>query len=213
MFGQRGAITAAGAAFTCLAGLCSPQPAAAAGLFDLLFGNPRPPVYAPPHFRMDSPVERGLQVVKPPRITVRREVNRRVNRTVLAVPDHLVRNSRAKVTLTPAEQASHLAKFLADRTLRRGDVVVTKKGVYAFNGFAGTRYRISDFEPAERSAAVDKATRNHLAAIQKVNRRGQEGAYVVVETNAPADGQRAKPTTTASANGAGPAASVVASDN
>lgn len=213
MFGRRGAVMAAGAAFACLAGFGSPQPAAAAGLFDLLFGNPRPPVYAPPHFRMEPPVERGFRVVKPPRMTVRREVNRRVNRSVLEVPDHVVRNARAKVTLTPAEQASHLAKFLADRTLRRGDVVVTPKGVYAFTGLSGTRHRIGDFEPAERSAAVDKATRNHLAAIQKVNRRGQPGAYVVVEINSPVTHKAAKPTSTASAKATPPTASVVASDN
>lgn len=150
-----------------------PQPAAA-GLFDVLFG--RGPVYVVPvqpqvwpDARYDRP-RKTFKVVKP---------RARIS------PDHGSRPSaavRAPVKLTPAEEASHVAKFLGDHTLRRGDLIVTAKGPYVFNGAGGSRHRIADFIPAQNARNLDKQARAKVAEIARANRWAASMERTIVAT-------------------------------
>lgn len=139
-----------------------PQPAAAVGLFEALFG--RGPVYvapAPkypmPMFREDRP-RPSFKVMKPrSKITIEQ----------VARP---VKPRLTPVKLTAAEETSPVAKFLGDQTLRHGDVVVTSKGAYVFQGNGGSRHRVADFVPAQNARSLDKNMRTKVSEIARANR-------------------------------------------
>jgi hypothetical protein len=142
-----------------------PGQAMAIGLFEALFGPPRP-----------------VYVVRAPRLSARRSfAPRRVRArgwkvvkprapAAVDVSNRPVKPRLVNVALTPVEQKSPLAKFLGDQTLRNGDVVVTAKGPYVFKGTGGSRHRLADFSPAETARNLDKNMRAKVAEITRANR-------------------------------------------
>jgi hypothetical protein len=70
-------------------------------------------------------------------------------------------------------------KLLADRTLRRGDIVMFPEGARVFLGQSRTQHTMSDFEPiASAAKAVPQATRKLVATL----RPGWNGAWSAERT-------------------------------
>src|SRR4051812_40192858 len=65
----------------------------------------------------------------------------------------------------PVRIANPLPTLLADRTLRRGDIVVFPDGPRVFTGRAGSRHEVSDFIRSS-DADVANPTRKALAAMR-----------------------------------------------
>ena len=57
------------------------------------------------------------------------------------------------------------AALMHDSTLRKGDIVITAEGPKVFTGKTEERHATSDFEPVNRSSAVDRKTGKLLAAM------------------------------------------------
>ncbi|WP_245524153.1 hypothetical protein [Methylobacterium nonmethylotrophicum] len=55
--------------------------------------------------------------------------------------------------------------LLHDATLRKGDIVILADGPKVFTGKAAEQHRTSEFEDASRSSALDRKTRQLLAAM------------------------------------------------
>ncbi len=63
-----------------------------------------------------------------------------------------------------------LGPFLHDRSLRRGDVVVTSKGLMVFAGRGGEKHRENDFRPYRQGASIAGGRPAQLRAIAKANK-------------------------------------------
>lgn len=150
------------------AAVAIPGQAMAIGLFEALFGPPRPVYVVPapqlyaPEFRPAPRPRARVKVVKP------RASAARV--AAVEVSNRPTKPRLLNVALTPEEQKSPVAKFLGDQTLRSGDVVVTAKGLYVFKGSGNSRHRIADFAPAEAARNLDKNLRAKVAEIRRANR-------------------------------------------
>ncbi len=57
------------------------------------------------------------------------------------------------------------AALLRDETLRPGDIVILKTGAHVFEGETRQTHSMRDFEPVQRSAAIDRKTRQLLARM------------------------------------------------
>ena len=56
-----------------------------------------------------------------------------------------------------------------DLTLRRGDAVMTERGMVVFNGTAGREHRPEDFVALSRSGGIiGKSTSDELVAMDRV---------------------------------------------
>jgi hypothetical protein len=74
----------------------------------------------------------------------------------------------------PNEVTNPVPKLLADRTLRRGDIVMFPDGARVFLGQSRTQHTLNDFEPiASAAKAVPQATRKLVATL----RPGWNGAW------------------------------------
>jgi hypothetical protein len=72
------------------------------------------------------------------------------------------------------EMTNPLPTLLADRTLRRGDIVMFPHGPRVFVGQSGTQHTIEDFEPvSSNNKAVPQGTRKLLANLHP----GWNGAW------------------------------------
>ena len=72
------------------------------------------------------------------------------------------------------EVTNPVPKLLADRTLRRGDIVMFPDGARVFLGQSRTQHTMNDFEPiASAAKAVPQATRKLVASL----RPGWNGAW------------------------------------
>jgi hypothetical protein len=158
-----------------------PGQAKAIGLFEAIFGPPRPvyvvpvPQHYTPEFRPALRPRARAKLVKP-------RTPKAVAPKVMEVSNRPSKPRLVNVTLTPDEQRSPLAKFLGDHTLRGGDVVVTAKGPYVFKGSGSTRHRLADFAPAEAARNLAKSVRAKVAEIRRANRwsASLEGTFVAM---------------------------------
>jgi hypothetical protein len=67
----------------------------------------------------------------------------------------------------PGEVTNPVPELLADRTLRRGDVVMFPDGPRLFTGEPGTQHAVADFEPVSRAGmAVPPTTRKLVASLR-----------------------------------------------
>jgi hypothetical protein len=148
-------MTAGGAA---LAG-----PAQAQGLFDVLFG--RREAYAPqPQYAPQPYFRQGADPRYQPRY---RQTSR-----AAPIPERkrVVREQPAGPrTYTPPEVlAGPLGRFLADPTLRRGDVVATPIGLMVYRGDGGSRHKASDFVALSAGSKFVGGKSSDLAALDRL---------------------------------------------
>jgi hypothetical protein len=84
----------------------------------------------------------------------------------------------------PGEIANPVTELLADRTLRRGDLVMFPGGLRVFNGEPGSKHALTDFVPLSRAGSVvPSSTRklltnirpdfNHAWSTETANRSGK----------------------------------------
>lgn len=81
----------------------------------------------------------------------------------------------ARVYVAPTVAPGPLGRFLYDRTLRRGDVVTTPKGLMVFTGIGGAaKHSVRDFRPLRRASRfTGKKLAGQLRFIARANRRAQ----------------------------------------
>ncbi|HPG03749.1 MAG TPA: hypothetical protein PLB34_11780 [Rhodoblastus sp.] len=89
-----------------------------------------------------------------------------------------------QVAIAPPQGASvgSVAHFAEDKTLRRGDVVVTPEGFLVYRG-AGRTHSRDDFEPLTKA-------RNDLATLEKASRN--PGAYAPAQSTVAASAEAAR---------------------
>lgn len=165
-----------------LAGLAvQSAPAEARNLFQILFGGHGPAA------RQASPYAEDLRIQRASdRALYLRQVRREkralaARKRLIALPasgnDRIAARatggnaSRLRAYVPPKTGAGPLGPFLYDPSLRRGDVVVTAKGLMVFVGRGGAQHRAGDFRTyavARRSAGGPAA---RLNAIARANRK------------------------------------------
>jgi hypothetical protein len=142
--------------------LASAPPAHAAGLFDFLFGPPRPSYNRPSPSFLPLP---------------EREPAPRRRRPDLRLPHATASKPPVPTEAKPARAAPPaelVAQILADPTLERGDIVIFPEGPRVYRGKAGyASHQLSDFEPVETSALVPKSTREAVIASGGPNAVGR----------------------------------------
>jgi hypothetical protein len=180
------------------AAVAAPAPAMAIGLFEAIFGPPRP-VYVVPAPQLYTPEFRPAPRPRARAKLVKPRTPKAVAPKVMEVSNRPSKPRLVNVTLTPDEQRSPLARLLGDQTLRSGDVVVTAKGPYVFKGSGSTRHRLADFAPAETARNLAKSVRAKVAEIRRANRwsASLESTFVVMprdrkETQAASGGKVAQ---------------------
>lgn len=75
---------------------------------------------------------------------------------------------------------SRIKSLLRDFTLRRGDTVMTSKGLQVFHGGAGFPFKRRDFVALSRSRDIQQATRTSLKAIERASLVGSTTVAVRV---------------------------------
>lgn len=149
------------AALVSVGGVAIAGPAQAQGLFDVLFG--RREAYAPqPHFQQGADPRyqpRYRQTSRAAPIPERKPERKRVVREEPSGPR----------TYTPPEVlAGPLGQFLADPTLRRGDVVATPIGLMVYRGDGGSRHKASDFVALSAGSKYVAGKSTDLAALDRL---------------------------------------------
>jgi hypothetical protein len=90
----------------------------------------------------------------------------RTVRLAVIAPPPVMTEAAAAVPVTPG---SPPPSPLLDRTMRRGDALMTQAGIRVFRGASRYPYLVADFQPLARSA--DVAHRTELQAIDRAQRR------------------------------------------
>lgn len=117
---------------------------AEAGLFDFLFGRSAPaPQYAYPNVQ-SSPLEVR---VRPRRATIRRE------------------GGEKRVVATSIDPVKNPTWYLADPTLRRGDIVVLKGKILVYDGGSRGPTDTEDFTALKDSRLVSKGERERIQTM------------------------------------------------
>ncbi|MFV0279415.1 MAG: hypothetical protein ACK5JM_01485 [Rhodoblastus sp.] len=123
----------------------APGAALACNPIQFLFGGCRPQPSPQPQPALENQIDRQRAPARPKR----RAHAASVKQTAIAPPQ--------------GESVGSLAHFTEDKTLRRGDVVVTGQGFLVYRG-AGRINSPEDFEPLTRAsddlASMEKASRN-----------------------------------------------------
>lgn len=134
----------------------APQPALACNPFEFLFGNCRPSFLrpGPPPRRMEEPIFRQKRA---------RSVD----------PDAVTGAKQVAIPPPPGARVGSIAHFAEDRTLRRGDVVVTPKGFLVYRG-RDRKHTAKDFQPLGN-------VRGDLAKLERANRDSGR-AYTPITT-------------------------------
>ena len=119
------------------------------GFLEMLFGV-RPPPQVPQDQRVSSQRQR-LGAAR-----------HRLRTRYAALPVRI----RANHLQTPLDmKQGAAAALMRDETLRPGDIVVLATGARVFTGAPDAHHTMGDFEPAQRSAYLDKTTRKLLAGM------------------------------------------------
>jgi hypothetical protein len=131
------------------------------GFLQRLFAPPPPaPVAAPPE--SVAPTYFGGGGRRVGRTTALR--HRRARYAALTRPEPLpIQVGQRQTPLDLKDGVT--AAFLKDETLRPGDIVILREGAHVFTGERGRQHRRSEFDPASRSARLDRKTRALLAAM------------------------------------------------
>lgn len=129
--------------------------AAELNFFEMLFGaHPAAPQQAAP-----APAPGLYPTSRPARIGTGRQ-KLRTRYAALPVKIHVTERQQP---LDMSQGAA--AALMRDETLRPGDIVILKTGAHVFEGSTGRKHAMSDFEPVQRSASVDRKTRQLLARM------------------------------------------------
>ena len=147
-----GGALAAVTATVFLAGTAVHAHAAELGFFEMLFGAR--PAAQPTQVAQDHPRYRPQRRIGAARHRLRTQY------TALPVK---IRVSHVQTPIDMKQGAA--AALMKDETLRPGDIVVLDTGARVFVGEPDSRHTMAEFEPVQRSAYVDKATRKLLAGM------------------------------------------------
>lgn len=151
----------------------APGAALACNPIQFLFGGCRPQPTPQPQPTLENLIDRN----QGPLVRAKRKPS-------AAASSHGARQA----AIAPPQGASvgSVAHFAEDRTLRRGDVVVTSEGFLVYRGQGGAHSR-NDFEPLTKA-------RDDLASLEKAS-RNPGAAYAPLQASAanmPASGKAAK---------------------
>lgn len=149
-------------------GVLGSSGSAQAGLFDFLFGAPRP---APPPYGY-APQRPDLQNRKAVRNRDDAKSRRGAERLSASADKASPLPARDLVAIRKlaevARDEGFQAAFMQDPTLRSGDILVTQTGIVVFEG--GDAKRVSNFRPLSSSRLRNRAD---LALLQKISGFGQ----------------------------------------